>query len=73
MTNRSDSATCGARTRRGTACLRWDIYESGRCALHGGLSRGPTSDEGKARARANLLKRWRGSEPQETLIKPEVG
>ena len=30
---------CGARTRAGTPCRRYDLYESGRCALHGGLSR----------------------------------
>jgi hypothetical protein len=33
--------TCGARTRAGTPCKRRDLYRSGRCALHGGLSTGP--------------------------------
>ena len=33
--------TCGARTRAGTPCKRKDLYRSGRCALHGGLSTGP--------------------------------
>ena len=47
--------TCGARTKgKGTPCKRRDIYNNGRCPLHGGLSRGPTSPEGKARALMNL-------------------
>jgi len=33
--------TCGARTRAGTPCKRRDLYRSGRCKLHGGLSTGP--------------------------------
>jgi hypothetical protein len=44
---------CGARTRKGTPCKRTDIYLSGRCKLHGGLSTGPKSAEGKARSAAN--------------------
>jgi hypothetical protein len=46
--------TCQARTRAGTPCKRRDIYESGRCPLHGGLSTGPTTPEGKARVTRNL-------------------
>ncbi len=34
---------CGARTRTGTPCKRRDLYASGRCRLHGGLSTGPKS------------------------------
>lgn len=34
---------CGAKTRAGTPCKRRDIYASGRCRLHGGLSTGPKS------------------------------
>lgn len=33
--------TCGAKTRAGTPCKRRDLYKSGRCRLHGGLSTGP--------------------------------
>jgi hypothetical protein len=39
------SLTCGAKTRAGTPCKRRDLYLSGRCRLHGGLSTGP---KGKA-------------------------
>ena len=47
--------TCGAKTKAGTPCKRKDLYRSGRCALHGGKSTGPTSDEGKARSAKNGL------------------
>ena len=47
--------TCGARTRRGTRCLRAQVG-FGRCVNHGGLTRdsGPKTPEGKLRALANL-------------------
>jgi len=45
--------TCGARTRAGTPCKRKDLYGSGRCKLHGGLSTGPRTAEGKARVALN--------------------
>lgn len=48
--------TCGARTRAGTPCKRRDLYRSGRCKLHGGLSTGPTSSDGKARSAKNSAK-----------------
>lgn len=44
---------CGARTRAGTPCKLTAIYANGRCKLHGGLSTGPVTDEGKARAALN--------------------
>lgn len=44
---------CGAKTRAGTPCKRTDLWENGRCKFHGGLSTGPTSDAGKARAAMN--------------------
>lgn len=34
---------CGAKTRAETPCKRRDLYASGRCRLHGGLSTGPKS------------------------------
>jgi hypothetical protein len=48
---------CGARTRAGTPCKRKDIYRSGRCKLHGGLSTGPKSEAGKAKASHNGRRR----------------
>lgn len=44
---------CGARTRFGTPCKRRDLYRSGRCRLHGGLSTGPKTRDGKARSAIN--------------------
>lgn len=35
---------CGAKTRAGTPCKRLDLFKSGRCRLHGGLSTGPKSN-----------------------------
>lgn len=52
---------CGARTRAGTPCKRSDLMTSGRCKLHGGLSTGAKTDEGRARSRSNLALRWRPS------------
>ena len=40
---------CGARTRRGTACLRPALKGKTRCALHGGMSTGPRTQEGLKR------------------------
>lgn len=54
---------CGARTRAGGECAApvvWDAKAgkpvNGRCRMHGGLSTGPRSAEGRARALANLMR-----------------
>jgi len=47
---------CGAKTRQGTPCKNTRIYKNGRCKNHGGLSTGPRTEEGKAKALANLKK-----------------
>ena len=49
---------CGARTRAGTPCKLTAIYSNGRCKLHGGLSTGPPSDEGRERCRQAARTRW---------------
>lgn len=60
---------CGARTRAGTPCKRRDLYRSGRCKLHGGLSTGPRSAKGKGRSARNG-KRANRSKPHERVKKP---
>ena len=45
--------TCGAKTRAGTPCKQITLYWSGRCKFHGGLSTGPKTEVGKAKAREN--------------------
>jgi hypothetical protein len=49
---------CGAKTRGGGACL-CPAMPNGRCRLHGGLSTGPKSPEGRRRIRLALLKHGR--------------
>jgi len=51
-----DDLRCGAKTRAGTPCKIKSIYANSRCKLHGGLSTGPRSAEGKAKASKNRLK-----------------
>jgi hypothetical protein len=48
--------TCGAKTRKGTPCKRTDLYSSGRCKFHGGMSTGPTTPEGKKKIAQNAKK-----------------
>jgi hypothetical protein len=42
---------CGARTRAG-GCCRQPAMKNGRCRMHGGLSTGPRTPEGRARCAA---------------------
>ncbi|NVN97329.1 hypothetical protein HXX01_03820 [Candidatus Nomurabacteria bacterium] len=46
---------CGARTRSGTPCKRKDLCDNGRCKLHGGMSTGPRTEQGKKRSSQNGL------------------
>lgn len=61
---------CGALTRAGTPCQRRDLYWSGRCRLHGGLSTGPVTQVGKAQARVNGTK---GGRPPHEKPNPMKG
>lgn len=45
---------CGAKTRKGLPCKRTNLMRSGRCKFHGGMSTGPKTAEGRAKAIANL-------------------
>ena len=49
----SDPDLCNARTRSGRPCRALKLAH-GRCKWHGGLSTGPKTREGKARALARL-------------------
>jgi hypothetical protein len=64
------SLTCGARTRAGTPCKRRDLYRSGRCKLHGGLSTGPRTAKGKLRSARNG-KRTGAGKPHERVKLPD--
>ena len=55
------SIRCGARTRRGTACQKPPLRGKKRCRLHGGLSTGPRTAEGRARIAAAHFKHGRRS------------
>ena len=50
---------CGAMTRKGEPCKAKAMLKTGRCRNHGGLSTGPRTETGKARAKENLLLRWK--------------
>jgi len=50
---------CGAKTRSGKPCAKYPMNEKRRCRLHGGLSTGPKTAEGKARIAAAQLKHGR--------------
>lgn len=61
---------CGARTRAGGACLApavWDFDSNaprnGRCRMHGGLSTGPKTEEGRTRIRESNRRRVSRSRP----------
>lgn len=63
MITKSASPRCGARTRQGTPCKAPPVWDderdaprNGRCRMHGGLSTGPTSAEGRQRSLACLQK-----------------
>ena len=52
---------CLAKTRRGTPCQKAALKGKARCRLHGGLSTGPRTPEGKARSIAAHTKQGRRS------------
>ena len=52
---------CDAKTRKGTACQKLPLAGKARCRLHGGLSTGPKTLEGKARIAAAHWKHGRRS------------
>jgi hypothetical protein len=55
---------CGAVTRKGTPCQRTGLGRGGKCPNHGGMSTGPRTPAGKARALKAMqegLARWRAT------------
>ena len=56
---RKAAGKCGARTRRGTACLCQGEGRGGRCKFHGGASTGPRTEAGRARISALQKARWK--------------
>lgn len=53
--------TCGAYARStGLPCQAKLLFRGGRCRLHGGLSTGAKTPEGKARCRQALIAYWAG-------------
>ena len=52
---------CLAKTRHGTACQKPPLRGKKRCRLHGGLSSGPRTTEGKAKIAAAHYKHGRRS------------
>lgn len=51
---KADRPLCGAKTRKGIPCVRRAVPGKARCPNHGGLSTGPKTAEGKARALSKL-------------------
>jgi hypothetical protein len=49
---------CGAKTRQATPCQIKVVTGKNRCRLHGGLSTGPKTAEGRQRIREAQRKRW---------------
>lgn len=47
-TEPNDSKLCLAKTRSGAPCQKHSVVGRTRCRLHGGLSTGPRTPEGKA-------------------------
>lgn len=54
---KSSRSKCGAKTRKGTPCQAPALNRNGRCKLHGGLSTGPRTPEGRARS-SEGSRRW---------------
>ncbi len=66
--NGSSVPRCGAKTRAGSACKAPAIRARARCRLHGGLSTGPKSTEGRARIAAANTKHGARSGAMRALL-----
>ena len=68
---------CGAKTRSGQPCSKFPVKGKRRCRLHGGLSSGPKTAEGRASiAAANTkhgrYKGWRAHRAKEKYYFGEI-
>ena len=68
---------CGAKTRSGRPCAKYRMSGKRRCRLHGGLSTGPRTAEGRARIAAAQFKHgryvnWRARRAKEKVYFREI-
>jgi hypothetical protein len=56
---RRQRVKCGAQTRQGSECMMAVVPGKARCRLHGGLSTGPKTIEGRRRIAEAQRRRWR--------------
>lgn len=55
---RSKRPYCGARTRTGGTCNARIVPGKRRCRMHGGLSTGPRTEEGRRKIAVGQYRRW---------------
>lgn len=71
MWNAAKDKECGAKTRDGSVCKLPPLWPlSNRCQLHGGLSTGPKTAEGKERVARAQRKRWAAWRAERDLTPP---
>ena len=68
---------CGAKTRSGAPCAKPAMERKRRCRLHGGLSTGPKTAEGRAAISAantkhGRYKNWREKQAKERYYRGEI-
>ncbi|NCF34380.1 MAG: hypothetical protein GWP50_12545 [Proteobacteria bacterium] len=68
---------CGAKTRSGMPCAKYPIAGKRRCRLHGGMSTGPRTEEGRARIASANYKHgrfigWRAHRKREKQYFAEI-
>ena len=71
------STKCGAKTRSGVPCAKSPVEGKRRCRLHGGLSTGPKTPEGRAAILAantkhGRYKNWREKQAKEQYYRAEI-
>ena len=68
---------CGAKTRSGAPCAKFPMEGKRRCRLHGGLSTGPRTAEGRAaisvaNTKHGRYKKWREKRAKEKYYLGEI-